>query len=106
MFTAVLQLVFEFFDFLLQGSYFNNFFYQVEQFIHFKGFGKIVIGPVFHRFYSCFHGGIAGHDNDLHRLMPGLDLFHELYAVHPGHPDIHEQKVEPGTVLLGELQCG
>ena len=78
-------------------------FHHPYQFVKVDGFAEEVVHAFGHAIITILAGSVGGHCDD-HRLLAsaGPDLAGGLEAVHFGHLDIHEDKIERFFLQLVE----
>ena len=79
---------------IVHGAALQRFGDNLEQLLNTERLGKLIVGTLFHSFYSIVDTGIAGDDEHLRcrpQLSGGLQNFHSSFAFHPqiGNDQIH-----------------
>ena len=65
-----------------------------------KGLLKKIAGARLDRVHSCGHGAMSGQHNDGHGRLCAADMVQELKAVHPGHPEIRDDRLNRRSRVL------
>ena len=98
-----LQFSFEQHVLFAESFFFIGFLDKHLQLVESARFVHIIVCAQLHRFDRRFDRSRAREDDNLHGRVRLFQRREKLYAVHPGHPDVHEGDVE--QVLACDIQC-
>ena len=96
-FLLILKLLYlfgKFFVLFLKFAVCKTFFYDKEELIQVDRLRKEIYGPSSHRLHSRLYCSMTGKYNYRERGIRGAYLLHQLVAVHHGHSQICNDKVD------------